>query len=134
NLYEMHVFPYSKRQGTVAEKMPGQLTQKEKKQRSDVLLEMTARQNQAFAEYFVEKDVEVLFEETKVIEGKTYLVGHSREYVPCCVEIQKQSEMGQAGREMTYALLDGSIIQTGEIRTGKGLRLLDGNVLCLALS
>jgi hypothetical protein len=59
--------------------------------------------------------VEVLFEETKEIEGKTYLVGHSREYVPCCVEIQEH-------------------IQTGEIRTGKGLRLLEGNVLCLALS
>lgn len=136
NLYEMHVFPYSKRQGTVAEKMPGQLTQKEKKQRSDVLLEMTARQNQAFAEYFVGKDVEVLFEETKEIEGKTYLIGHSREYVPCCVELKasKQSESTSANHEMAYELVDGTKITSGEIRTGKGLRLLEGNVLCLALS
>ena len=79
--FEMHVFPYSRREGTVAANMPGQLTEKEKKQRSSVLLAMTARHSKEYREYYIGKEQEVLFEQCHEIEGRQYLVGHTRNYV-----------------------------------------------------
>lgn len=89
NLYEMHVFKYSKRAGTVAAKMPNQVPDQEKASRSDVLLEMEADQSKAYRELFVGKEVEVLFEESKEINGLTYQVGHTPEYVKVAVQTQE---------------------------------------------
>ena len=80
-LYEMHVFPFSVRKGTRAEKMPGQNTEQVKKERSRVLLEMTKEQSTAFRSYYVGKEVEVLLEETILVNGQAYTVGHTPEYV-----------------------------------------------------
>ncbi len=86
NLYEMHVFKYSKRQGTRAASMPGQLTEAVKSARSDVLLAMEERQSRAFRERFVGRTVPVLFEEAYEGGGKRYMIGHTREYVRIAVE------------------------------------------------
>lgn len=89
NLYEMHVFKYSKRAGTVAAKMPNQVPDTDKSKRSDVLLEMEAAQSKAFRARFVGREVEVLFEESKDIDGQTYQVGHTPEYVKVAVLAQE---------------------------------------------
>ena len=81
SLYEMHIFPYSKRQGTKAAKLPGQLTQAVKAQRSRVLLDMTARQAEEFRAYYEGRPCEVLLEEEEVTDGQTYLTGYTREYI-----------------------------------------------------
>lgn len=60
-LYEIHVFKYSVRAGTVAERMPDQISEEIKNQRSDVLLELTKLQK---AEY--EKDIEDIIEEALI--------------------------------------------------------------------
>ena len=44
SFYEMHIFKYSKRQGTKAAAMPGQVPDQVKTQRSNVLLEMEKKQ------------------------------------------------------------------------------------------
>ncbi len=90
-LFEMHIFKYSSREGTVAAKMPQTLTDKEKSLRSDVLEEMTGRQSAAFRQRFVGKTVSVLFEEEKEIEGKKYFVGHTPEY--CMVAIPSERNL-----------------------------------------
>lgn len=63
NLYEIHVFKYSPRRGTVAEKMKDQVSPQEKNRRSDILLALTAKQKRMFEESFDGEEVEVLVEE-----------------------------------------------------------------------
>lgn len=81
NLFEMHVFKYSKRQGTVAASMKEQLTEAQKAERSDILMNLTKEQSKDFLAYYVGKEVDVLVEEEKIIEGQRYQLGHTREYV-----------------------------------------------------
>lgn len=97
--YEVHLFPYSRRKGTVADKMPGQLTRQEKADRLSILSEIEKRQSRAFRESFLGKKVKVLFEEEKEIKGKTYLVGHTT----CYVQVAALAEIEFKGqiREVT---------------------------------
>ncbi|SFK76715.1 threonylcarbamoyladenosine tRNA methylthiotransferase MtaB [Lachnospiraceae bacterium KH1T2] len=73
NFYETHIFKYSRRQGTPADKMDGQLTDAQKHVRSTVLLALNAENKRKFADSFVGRDVEVLFEENNE--------GYTKEYV-----------------------------------------------------
>lgn len=78
--FETHVFPYSRREGTRAAKMPGQLTEKVKKERSRILLELNAEKQAEFLERSVGQPVEVLFEERTVADGGEYWTGYGRKY------------------------------------------------------
>ena len=78
--FETHVFPYSRREGTRAAAMPGQLTEKCKKERSRVLMELNARQQEAFLRRSAGQPVEVLFEEQIIFEGEAYWSGYGRKY------------------------------------------------------
>jgi len=86
NFYETHIFKYSKRQGTIAASMEGQLTDAKKAERSEVLLTLAEKNGHAFRERFIGQVIEVLLEEQKVINGRTYMVGHTKEYVQAAVE------------------------------------------------
>ena len=81
SFYEMHIFKYSKRKGTIAAGLPGQVPDDVKTVRSNLLLELEKKQSKEFRAYFVGKEVEVLFEETKEIGGKAYQIGHTKDYV-----------------------------------------------------
>ena len=76
-LYEMHVFKYSRRKGTVADRLPGQLTDAVKSERSDVLLEMTARHSAQYRAQYVGSVIRTLIEEKK----NGYYLGHTADYV-----------------------------------------------------
>ncbi|MDD6071687.1 MAG: tRNA (N(6)-L-threonylcarbamoyladenosine(37)-C(2))-methylthiotransferase MtaB [Clostridiales bacterium] len=81
-LYEIHVFKYSVRAGTVAERMPDQVSEEIKNQRSDVLLALTAGQKKDFEDSLAGFEDEVLVEEMKEeIEGIQYYEGHTKRYV-----------------------------------------------------
>ncbi len=69
--------------------MPNQVPDMDKSKRSDVLLEMEAAQSKAFRAFFVGREVEVLFEESKVIKGQTYQIGHTPEYVKVAVKTEE---------------------------------------------
>lgn len=84
--FEMHVFKYSRRKGTVADRMPGQLTDAVKAGRSAVLLSMEARQSKEYRASYIGKEVEILTEEKKEIGGKTFWIGHTPAYVKAAVE------------------------------------------------
>ena len=79
--YEMHIFKYSKRKGTRAAVMENQIPEPVKTQRSNILIAMEEKDTAAFREYYLGKEVEVLFEEKKEIDGQEYWIGHTREYV-----------------------------------------------------
>ncbi|MDO4170254.1 MAG: tRNA (N(6)-L-threonylcarbamoyladenosine(37)-C(2))-methylthiotransferase MtaB [Lachnospiraceae bacterium] len=81
NLYEIHVFKYSKRKGTRAETMPNQVDDSKKHQRSQELLEMTGRQKSDYEKKLCGETVSVLLEETVEIDGIVYYTGHTMNYV-----------------------------------------------------
>lgn len=79
--YEIHLFPYSRRHGTVADKMEGQLTRKEKTDRVKKLSEIERKMTRAYEESFIGEKVSVLFEEPREIKGRTYMIGHTDRYL-----------------------------------------------------
>ena len=79
--YEIHLFPYSRRHGTVADKMEGQLTRKEKTDRVKKLSEIEREMTRAYEESFIGEKVSVLFEEPREIKGHTYMIGHTDRYL-----------------------------------------------------
>lgn len=81
DFYEAHIFKYSRRKGTVADKLPGQLTENEKAKRSEILIKEADERSEIFRKYYIGKEVEVLFEEQIEIKGEKYLTGYTREYV-----------------------------------------------------
>ena len=85
NLYEMHVFKYSKRSGTIAATMEHQVSDAVKEKRSNVLLELTANQKAAYEAQFSGELLPVLMEEYDCIEknGKPVYVmkGHTDRYI-----------------------------------------------------
>ena len=84
--YEMHIFKYSKRAGTVAASMPAQVPDQIKTERSNILLDMERRQSVKFRQRYIGGEVEVLLEEEKDIGGISYLVGHTKDYVNVAVK------------------------------------------------
>ncbi|MCR5214487.1 MAG: tRNA (N(6)-L-threonylcarbamoyladenosine(37)-C(2))-methylthiotransferase MtaB [Eubacterium sp.] len=81
NLYEMHVFKYSKRKGTIAEKMPDQVDEQIKTERSNRLLELTEKQKKAFEMSFSGQIDKILVEEIVQLDGKKYYRGHTKRYI-----------------------------------------------------
>lgn len=81
NFYEMHVFQYSRRAGTVAAARKDQVPEEIKKRRSEILLALAGKQSGAFRESYIGKNVSVLFEETKEVCGVSCQVGYTGEYI-----------------------------------------------------
>ncbi len=81
DLYEMHVFKYSLRAGTAAERLPGRVPPDIAEERSNILLEMSARHRASFAAYYRDHASRVLLEEKEIREGEEYLTGYNPEYV-----------------------------------------------------
>lgn len=81
NLYEMHVFKYSKRNGTVAADMPNQVDDRIKEERSNILLEMAKRHKKDYERSFEGSTLSVLVEEYEEQDGKCYLKGHTDRYI-----------------------------------------------------
>jgi len=80
----LHVFPYSRRPGTPAATMAGQVPDEEKKRRAERLRAVGAAKRQAFAERFIGTPLQVL------VEGRTdkntgFPVGFSDNYIPVAV-------------------------------------------------
>ncbi len=86
NLYEMHIFKFSPRQGTVAAGMKDQVAPEIKNQRSDVLLALSERNKQAYEASFRGENLDVLVEEKVRREGKDGYRGHTERYMDIFVE------------------------------------------------
>ena len=111
--YEMHVFKYSKRQGTVAAARKDQVDDRIKTERSNRLLEMEQKQSADYRAGYLGKTVEALLEEEKVMNGKKYQVGYTKTYVKVAVETTK--DLGNCILEGTAVeLLDGEYLLIGK--------------------
>lgn len=92
HLYEMHVFPYSQRRGTRAEKMDNQVAPSVKHERSKVLLEMTARQKEEYEKSFFGEEEIVLVEEKIAQNNEEYFTGHTKRYLKLSILSHKNIE------------------------------------------
>lgn len=86
HFYEMHIFKYSKRQGTKAAVMDGQIAEEIKAKRSAKLLALADQMSLEFRDYYLGREEEVLFEEPMELNGKQMYVGYTREYVKVVAE------------------------------------------------
>ncbi|MDE7354203.1 MAG: tRNA (N(6)-L-threonylcarbamoyladenosine(37)-C(2))-methylthiotransferase MtaB [Acetatifactor sp.] len=86
--YEMHVFKYSRREGTAAAAMPGQIPEPVKTARSSELLELEKRQSAEFRKKYIGREAQVLLEETREIDGTMYAIGHTKDYVRVAVRVK----------------------------------------------
>ncbi len=94
-LFEIHVFKYSVRKGTVAARMPDQVPETVKNDRSAVLLALTAEQAQRYRASFSGEKVRVLLEEKILKGGRLFWRGHTERYVECLVPARETGEAGQ---------------------------------------
>ena len=83
--YKMHIFKYSPRKGTLAEKMQGQILPQIKEERSRKLIELSDKNEEEYNKKYVGNEVEVLWEEEK----QGIYKGHTKNYI--LVEQQKES-------------------------------------------
>ncbi len=105
--YEMHVFKYSPRKGTVAAGLADQLTDRQKSARSDVLIKLTERDSKAYRESFIKEELKVLWEDEEEHGGAKYLIGHTDRYVRVAVKEGTEAYSEAVSGEIT------SVVPTG---------------------
>ena len=113
--YETHIFPYSKRAGTKAAAMPGQVAGAVKKERAARLQALNAERQREFRARRLGSIQEMLSEEIAEINGERYLIGNSREYVKLAVPLTALSEAPETNR----------------LYRGRAERFLDSEILLL---
>lgn len=79
---QTHIFKYSPREGTKAAVMSGQVAEDVKNQRSQELIELGERMQQTFRKQYIGQIQTILFEEEKTVNGVTYQLGHTMNYIP----------------------------------------------------
>ena len=99
HFYEMHIFKYSKRQGTRAAVMANQIPEPVKTKRSAILFDIEKKMSDEFRKYYVGSTQEVLFEEQVQIDGIEYYVGYTKEYV----------KVAAVGKNLENKLVSGTI-------------------------
>ncbi|MCR4673088.1 MAG: tRNA (N(6)-L-threonylcarbamoyladenosine(37)-C(2))-methylthiotransferase MtaB [Lachnospiraceae bacterium] len=82
---DMHIFKYSRREGTVAARMQGQVRNSVSTERSRILIELAQSMQQDFLRENAEIPLEMLPEEKVLINGEEYCTGYSRNYIKCAV-------------------------------------------------
>lgn len=92
DFYETHIFKYSKRQGTKAAVMDGQIPEQEKTRRSNLMLAMNDDKQRRYEEKWLGRELEVLFEEIMERDGERYAVGHTKEYLRIAVPCKEEPE------------------------------------------
>ena len=87
--YEMHIFKYSRRAGTRADRMPDQIPEQVKSVRSEILLKLEKQMSKTYRESFLGRNKTVLLEEKTEINGREYMIGHTMEYVKAVVPYEE---------------------------------------------
>ena len=102
SFYETHIFKYSRRKGTRADRMENQIPEPIKTKRSEVLLTLDKVNRGLFEKQIVGTEVEVLFEEKVTIDGQEWFVGHTKEYVKVAVTTEED-----LGNQLRKVLISG---------------------------
>lgn len=100
---DVHIFPYSKRDGTIAAKMDNQLDAHVKEVRAKKLKEVVNRNRNKFIKNMIGKEVEILFENNTQ--------GFTSNYVRVDVESGGLLNNLVKINKLTYNMLEGSIVE-----------------------
>ncbi len=103
-LFRMHIFKFSRRKGTVADRMSGQLTESIKEERSNVLLALNEKLEAEYRKASAGRMAEVLFETKEKIGEKEYYVGYTKEYIRAAVPAE--DEAGLCGNIVKVRLIE----------------------------
>jgi threonylcarbamoyladenosine tRNA methylthiotransferase MtaB len=96
--YELHVFKFSRREGTKADTMKDQIPEAVKTERSRILIEIGKRMSEEFRQEVIGREQEILIEDQVEVDGETYWQGYTKEYI----------KMGYSSdRELTNKIVTG---------------------------
>ena len=96
----MHIFKYSVRKGTAAERMPDQVRDEIKTNRSNILIDLEDRMAKEYQALFLDKTENILIEETITVDGQIYQMGHNERYMKLAVK---------AGKDLTNQVIKGKV-------------------------
>jgi len=109
-IYNLHVFPYSAREGTKAAKFSQQVDENEKHRRSQSLIQLADQKKQEFIENLASRDLEVLVEQ-KI--GPGLFRGLSDNYIK--VEIYAEEDISGEFINVTLADDGKAVIKPGKV-------------------
>jgi threonylcarbamoyladenosine tRNA methylthiotransferase MtaB len=89
HFYEMHVFKFSIRKGTRAERMPDQIPEQVKSARSEILINLAKKMSEEFRQEELGSEVCVLMEEEVEIDGQKFWTGFTKDYVRYAVKSEE---------------------------------------------
>ena len=98
----IHVFPYSRRSGTLANRMPNQVPQAVKNSRARELIALGNKLEASYAKELIGQDAEVLFEQPA---GDGLCEGYTRTYV----RVRAQAQPGEM-KTVRIARADGALL------------------------
>ena len=117
HFYEMHIFKYSRRKGTVADRVEGQVDEKVKTQRSAILLELENKMSKEYRQQHIGKTEEVLIEEIVSENGKDYFMGFTPDYIrvkiACDTALDNSEYINTIKKVYMKELSDDGIVVTG---------------------
>ena len=117
HFYERHIFKYSRRKGTVADRMEGQVDEKVKTQRSAILLELENKMSKEYRQQHIGKTEEVLIEEIVSENGKDYFMGFTPDYIrvkiACDTALDNSEYINTIKKVYMKELSDDGIVVTG---------------------
>ena len=117
HFYEMHIFKYSRRKGTVADRMEGQVDEKVKTQRSAILLELENKMSKEYRQQHIGKTEEVLIEEIVSENGKDYFMGFTPDYIrvkiACDTALDNSEYINTIKKVYMKEISDDGIVVTG---------------------
>ena len=120
---KVHIFKYSRRKGTMADAMEGQLTEREKNGRSSRLMEKEKELEIMYRKIFNKKEENVLFEEIIANDkGEEYLVGYNERYVRIGVRVQDREDAESRINTINKVFVRD---RAGETEGGSGILLGD---------
>lgn len=99
---QMHVFKYSKRNGTRAYSMPNQVREEIKTERSNILIHLNEKMMESYHNTFIGKNERILVEEIVDIDGEHYQMGHNERYVKLAIK---------AENDMINQIVNGKVIK-----------------------
>ena len=110
HFYEIHIFKYSRRHGTKAAAMDGQLTESQKAIRSDEMLALNEKHSREYEEAMLGREQEILLEEEIEMNGEQWYLGHSKEYIKAVLKKRPQYGINDIVRVTADGFLENHIV------------------------
>ncbi len=111
---EMHIFKYSRRQGTRAAAMEAQIPDQVKNERSGRLMRLARLMSQEYRQSFAGEKAEVLYEEAKMQNGEVYQIGHTVRYIKTGRKTQEALRNRILTETLTEDFLDDMVLVQAE--------------------